>query len=69
MTQKIKKMRAAFSASIECFNDCKFNFSTQYDDMMESLNKTLAESKESLAKRMRNDNENIDKLCECLDGI
>ena len=60
-------MRRDFSASIECFNDCKFNFSAEYDRMMESLKDKLTETKETLAKRMQDDNDTIDKLCECLD--
>ena len=67
MLQKLEKMRGAFSKSIECFGDCKFNFAVQFDDMAERVNTILTESRESLAKRMQDDNDLIGTYCECFD--
>jgi hypothetical protein len=64
--QKLKKMRLAFSASIECFGNCKFNFVTEYDRLEQSVLHTMAEAKKNLVKLLEEDRDIIDGHCECL---
>ena len=67
MLQKLEKMRGAFNKSIDCFNHSKFNFTLQFDRMMEGVNKTCKESKEALTKCMQDDKDSMDTYCECFD--